>query len=89
MVWSETIVDKGKVQVGDVVSHCFKYSGDKTITSIKPLCSCIKITSDKNNYNVRWRIKKTNKEGVTSKMIEVKYQDGLRDYLIIKVNVYK
>lgn len=86
MDWSETIVDKQTVKFNSVIQHTFTYNGDKKINKVIPLCSCIKTVVSNNDYTFRIRVKsKTDKP--VSKMIEVRYSDGTRSYLIIKYKV--
>lgn len=87
MEWSETIVDKQTVKPNSTVQHTFTYNGDKKINKIVPLCSCIKTSVLNNDYTFRIKIKSKFKSTVYNKMIEVRYSDGTRSYLIIKYKV--
>lgn len=85
MGWSEYIVNKYDVTRLSTVSHTFTYNGDKSIKSITALCNCLKLTRSENQLTVRWTIRKATIN--QSKMIEVKYTDGSREYLILKIKL--
>lgn len=85
MEWSETIADKGTVNIGETITHTFIYNGDKQIKKVVPLCDCIKSSVHGNRYMFTIKVKTKAKK--ISKMIEVRYTDDTRTYLIIKAQI--
>lgn len=86
--WSETTFDSGVVKKNSIISHTFIYNGDKTIKRIVPLCSCLKVTNHHPKYTIWMRARnKTDDLKKITKMVEVRYTDDSRSFLIIKATI--
>ena len=75
MDFSEQRIQK-QVHIGNTFKHTFVYQGDKEISRVNPLCTCIKYNVKHPYYTFWYKVKNT-----SLKVIVITYSDGSKDFL--------
>lgn len=89
-MWDIKEYDFKEVPAGTVLTHSFKYSGNKEVLEVEPLCNCINARFINNALSITWKTNKNVHNSYESvKVIMITYVDGSVDDITVKAKLMK